>query len=119
MIRTITSVMTLTILPPYCVQRGTSVRTSETGSIHTSPYVPDSESEHGESRSHFHTSQHALEAKETNTLVLGVKGKAPFFQVPMFDVIHCVPTDYMHRVMIGVFKLMMDLWFDVTDRCSK
>ena len=48
--------------------------------MHTYPYILDSESGHSDSCSQLHTSQHGLKAEETGSIVLVVKGKAPFFK---------------------------------------
>ena len=97
------------------------MKTSETGHTQTYPYnySEDSPSGHGESRTHDETLQHAAQAEDAGNAVCGVKGKSQFLSVPRFDIIRCVPPDYMHGVMLGIMKLLIDLWFDVTHRCSK
>ena len=47
-------------------------------------------------------------------IVHGVKGFSPFHLMPSFDVIQCVPVDYMHCVMLGVVKKLASLWFKST-----
>ena len=37
----------------------------------------------------------------------------------MFDVIRGVAPDYMHGVCIGIVKMLVGLWFDVSHRCEK
>jgi hypothetical protein len=42
----------------------------------------------------------------------GVKGFSPLHALPSFDLIRCVPVDYMHCVLLGVSKKLASLWFD-------
>jgi hypothetical protein len=54
--------------------------------------------------------QWAKDAEQTGQSVMGVKGKSVFandIQLP-----ECVPIDYMHAVLEGVFKSLMKTWFD-------
>lgn len=45
-------------------------------------------------------------------VVDGVKGYSPLHMISSFDVILCVPVDYMHGVLLGVVKKLACLWFD-------
>jgi len=45
-------------------------------------------------------------------VVDGVKGYSPLQLLPSFDVIRCVPVDYMHCVLLGVTKKLVMLWFN-------
>jgi len=45
-------------------------------------------------------------------VVDGVKGYSPLQLLPSFDVIRCVPVDYMHCVLLGVTKKLVTLWFN-------
>ena len=51
----------------------------------------------------------AKEAEKSNTPKYGVKGISPlsdFLDLPV-----CIPIDYMHSILEGVFKQLMKLWF--------
>uniref|UniRef100_A0A1X7U1H9 Uncharacterized protein n=1 Tax=Amphimedon queenslandica TaxID=400682 RepID=A0A1X7U1H9_AMPQE len=51
----------------------------------------------------------AKEAEKSNTPKHGVKGISPlsdFLDLPV-----CIPIDYMHSILEGVFKQLMKLWF--------
>ena len=55
----------------------------------------------------------ADEAEDTGNAVMGVKGKsvlADYLQLP-----ECLPIDYMHSVLEGVFKSLLKSWFDSTN----
>lgn len=43
---------------------------------------------------------------------LGVKGYSPLHLLPYFDIIRCIPVDYMHCVLLGVVKQLSSLWFN-------
>jgi hypothetical protein len=45
----------------------------------------------------------------------GVKGYSPLHILPDFDVVKCVPVDYMHCVLEGVLKKLLHLWIDSTN----
>ena len=44
--------------------------------------------------------------------MFSVKRYSPLHLLPSFDIIKCVPVDYMHCVLIGVVKNMAKLWFN-------
>ena len=106
---------------PYCTAPGRSVRVSEAGSTQTYPYemAHDNETGHAEERTHNKTLKHVKTADETNSLVQGVKGTSPFLFLPTFDIIRCVVPDYMHGICLGLSKLFISLWFDVSNRSER
>ena len=46
----------------------------------------------------------------------GFVGTSLFLDVPDFDFIHGIPTEYMHSVCLGVVKRMLELTFSVGDK---
>ena len=54
--------------------------------------------------------QWAAEADSTQKAVFGVKGSCVLSKYIQFPV--CVPLDYMHSVLEGVFKCLMKFWLD-------
>ena len=55
----------------------------------------------------------AEEAEISGCAVMGVKGKSVLrrdLQLP-----ECIPIDYMHAVLEGVFKSLMKSWFDTSN----
>ncbi|XP_071795450.1 uncharacterized protein [Asterias amurensis] len=103
---------------PFCLAKGQSVKTSVTGSTQTYPFMVDSDTGHGEPRTHQSTMQFAKEAHDImvktggKKVVYGVKGYSCFCFVQKFDIIRSVAIDYMHGVMLGVVKMCTKLWFD-------
>ncbi len=51
----------------------------------------------------------ASTAAATNSSQYGVKGKSILAEY--IDFPQCVPVDYMHSILEGVFKQLMKLWF--------
>ncbi len=68
-------------------------------------------------RTHDVTMEFAESAETDGGPVMGVKGKAQMLSVPIrFDIIRGVAPDYMHSVCIGIMKMLVNLWFDVSHR---
>jgi hypothetical protein len=44
--------------------------------------------------------------------VKGIKGPAVFSYLPNFNIIKGVPLDYMHGVLLGVSKTLINYWFN-------
>ena len=41
-----------------------------------------------------------------------MKGPSPLLQyLPSFDIVRQVPVDYMHCVLLGIVRKLLDLWF--------
>ena len=49
-------------------------------------------------------------AEQTNTPLYGVKGRSILGEHVDFP--QCVPIDYMHSILEGVFKQLMKFWFN-------
>lgn len=105
---------------PYCMQRGTSVKTSAKGHTHAYPFNRENPCKGYETgRTHETTLKHAYDAHKSKlegkyAPVFGVKGYSWFMFIPGFDIIKGVAVDYMHCVLLGVTKMLMMLWFDKT-----
>lgn len=103
---------------PFCESPGNSVKTSEKGHTHVYPFNKNMPScGHGPSRTHDKTLEQAkeaekLKAENSTVTVHGVKGYSWFMFVPGFDIIHSIGIDYMHCVLLGVVKMLTNLWFD-------
>jgi hypothetical protein len=41
-----------------------------------------------------------------------VKGPSWLCKIPQFDIINGMAVDYMHCVLLGVSRLLLQLWFD-------
>jgi hypothetical protein len=56
--------------------------------------------------------KNALDAVEHGDHCLGFRGKSVLMYVPHFGITKNVPVDYMHGVLLGVTKKLVELWFD-------
>lgn len=63
-------------------------------------------------RTHQEVIQHAKLAEESSKPHIGVKGLAFIASAPKFDLIRGVTIDYMHTVLLGVMKMLLDLWLN-------
>lgn len=99
----------------FCLTKGSTVKTSARGSMLSFPYdISDCNSESGHSsiRSHSETIRHARDAEVAGKAQCGVKGYTVLTNLSYFDVIRNVTVDYMHCVLLGVQKMLLNLWID-------
>ncbi len=85
----------------YCTDKGTVIGRN------TRVYLPD---DTHITRTPHDMGQWVRDAERTGSPVFGVKGRSVFskdLQLPQ-----CIPIDYMHAVLEGVFKNLMKSWFD-------
>lgn len=101
------------------MEPGETVQTSERGTTHAYPFnVENSKTGHAEKRTHEQTIANAKIASkrllETGKAEpeKGVRGYSWFVIVPGFDIIRGVGIDYMHSVLLGVVKMLFNLWLD-------
>lgn len=93
----------------YCYEPGVPVRSVSKGSTiryHKQTTIPLL-------RSHNETlllSQRLLNENGNKDDINGVKGQSVLFLFDHIDVINSVPTDYMHNVLLGVMKHLMEIW---------
>lgn len=95
-----------------CLSRGSRVKTSERGSMTAYPFDTSSEANLGHSkfRTHAETMMHAKCAEERNTTEFGVEGYTALSCIPEFDIISSMTVDFMHCVLLGVQKMLLNLW---------
>lgn len=58
----------------------------------------------------------AKKADEQNTSVSGVKGASPLMLIKQFDMSKGVVIDYMHGILLGVVRKLLDLWLQPCHR---
>jgi len=63
-------------------------------------------------RTHEESIQYMLEAQMSRETVKGFKALSPLAVIPKFNVIDGVSIDYMHNCLLGVSRLLLDLWFN-------
>nr|XP_042912670.1 uncharacterized protein LOC122272752 [Parasteatoda tepidariorum] len=56
-----------------------------------------------------------IAAEQSGEIVKGVKGLTPFASLPYFDLVYGFPIDYMHCCLLGVAKLMANIWTSSTN----
>lgn len=102
---------------PYCLHPGKTVKTSERGHTMAYPFNRDDlQTGHYEERTHDQTHKFANCATESiirtgiEKPVKGVRGLSWFLYVPGFDIIRGVAIDYMHGTLLGVVKMLVNLW---------
>lgn len=61
---------------------------------------------------HKDTKKLAYDAQRSGKPANGVRGHSWFLFVPKFHIIENVAIDYMHRLVLGVVKMLVSLWFD-------
>ena len=68
-------------------------------------FLPGSEFE---LRTHDSILEAGVEAKRSNTVVDGIKGETALSD--LIDLVHDIPVDYMHCVLEGVTKRLLEYW---------
>lgn len=91
----------------FCLHPGNVVRISST--TKQIRYIFDSNIQQRVTSEHL---KHMQSACTENKKIFGVKGISPLVMIKEFDFIQCCPPDYMHNVLLGVVKMLSDLWFD-------
>lgn len=97
-----------------CLEPGVTFKTSTCGHTHVYPYNLEHPTGHGPRRSNDTYRDDATEALESGSVVHGVKGPSWLMKLTHYDIIKGTTIDYMHRVLLGVMKLLMSLWFGST-----
>ncbi|XP_062511672.1 uncharacterized protein LOC134187542 isoform X2 [Corticium candelabrum] len=69
-------------------------------------------------RTHKSVCHQAQVALQTNKVVVGVKGYSPLSWLDEFDVVKQTPIDYMHCVLLGVTKMLLNLWFNSRNKTN-
>ncbi|XP_035681270.1 uncharacterized protein LOC118419094 [Branchiostoma floridae] len=87
-----------------CLQKGT-----HEGHRHQFPC--DADDANGPLRSNAENMAHGREAFNQKSTVYGIKGPCFLNEVDHFDLIRGMSVDYMHGVLMGVTKALMNLWF--------
>ncbi|XP_033096046.1 uncharacterized protein LOC117100452 [Anneissia japonica] len=62
--------------------------------------------------------EHSFQALDRNERVFGVNGPSPLMLLPKFDIILGFAPDYMHAVLLGVYKQFVQLWMSSNNHQS-
>lgn len=91
----------------YCEESGKVVK-SGSGHCRSYPY----REEQAKLRDDRSLQQHAKLAQDTGQRHLGFQGNSVIHYLSYFSVTKCCVIDYMHGVLLGVTKKLLELWFD-------
>ena len=69
-----------------------------------------------ELRTHEQTLAFAQQAEHSGVAECGVKGMSLFYLLPNFDIISGFNPEYMHAILQGVVRQIVNLWFDSPGR---
>ncbi|XP_028417094.1 uncharacterized protein LOC114541355 [Dendronephthya gigantea] len=92
-----------------CKQAGETFRTEKGGIVHSYPFKQDNPK--GPERTHEETLEHAKQAVTDGKPCNGIKGPSWLAGLKHYDIIKGTGIDYMHAVLLGVMKLLLNLWF--------
>lgn len=102
----------------FCKALGETVWTPGGGYVRSYPYNSSSQTGHHEVRIHEDTKKSAYDAQRSGKPVNGVKDHSLFHLVPKFNIIENVAKDYMHGLVLGVVKMLVSLWFNLSHHNS-
>ena len=100
---------------PKCLQKGITHQVGARGHTHVFPF--NTENPKGPERTSESVKEDAVKAQKNieNGLkdfsVNGVKGPSWLMDLKRFDVVRAVNIDYMHGVLLGIQKLLLNRWF--------
>ena len=92
-----------------CKQPGESVRTDKGGTVLSFPFSQNNPK--GPPRTHQGNIEDAKEAVLMKKPCDGVKGPSWLASLKHYDIIKGTGIDYMHAVLLGVMKMLLNLWF--------
>lgn len=115
---------------PCCYSPGVTHQINDgtsSGRSHVYPCNTENDYGHDELRTHEETFNIAKEvelnyktSRRADPIpIKGIKGISPLVFAPGFDIIRCTTIDYMHCILLGVVKMLLNLWFDVSHRNKK
>ena len=92
-----------------CKQPGESVRTDKGGTVLCFPFSQNNPK--GPERTHQSTIEDAKQAVLTNKPCNGVKSPSWLAGLKHYDIIKGTGIDHMHAVLLGIMKMLLNLWF--------
>lgn len=95
-----------------CLHPGETYRTQKGGSVHTFPY--DASMPKHEERTTENCLRDAVLATENRKTVNGIKGPSFLMTLKSYDFVKSTSIDYMHGVLLGIGKLLINLWISST-----
>jgi hypothetical protein len=92
-----------------CLQPGCNFRTVTKGNVHIFPY--QDENPDGPPRTSDSVKVDAHKATTTKTNTHGIKGPSFLMMTESFDYVRSTAVDYMHCALLGIERLLTNLWF--------
>ena len=92
-----------------CYQPGLSLASKNSGTIHVYKFIEDNPT--GPKRTHSTYHDDLVQVIKTNKVCRGVKGDSPLNQLKYYFPIEGTVIDYMHSVLEGVVKRLLQYWF--------
>ena len=94
---------------PVCLQEGKTVKTRARRHVHAFPF--ENKDPTGPLRSTSESKKHSSNAVQNENQSYGIKGPCALNIQDNMDSVGGTSVDYMHGVLLGVTKLLMNLWF--------
>ena len=91
-----------------CEQEG---KTANVGKGHARIFPYDTGNPKGPQRTQENIVENSQLALQTSKIVKGIKGPSWLLFFPCFNINEGIAIDYMHGVLLGVEKLLIELWF--------
>ncbi|VDI58923.1 Hypothetical predicted protein [Mytilus galloprovincialis] len=98
-----------------CMHSGETYRTSKGGTVRTFPY--NSSEPDPEKRTTQECINNAVTAIQNGTVVNGIKGPSFLMALKYYDFVKSSSIDYMHGVLLGITKLLINLWTNGSNNC--
>ncbi len=94
---------------PVCYNEGQVAQVSERGHSRVYPFEDSSLRTHEEMRNIGTAVEQSFIDPQPDS---GVKGLSVFMKLAHFDIVRAHTIDYMHCVVLGVMRMLLNLWFD-------
>ena len=101
----------------YCLEIGETYKTIEKGHTHIYLFNFESRSGFSNMRTHKETEKFTNETQQmtlktgNKIAFFGVKGDSCAFHLPKFDVVNGVGIDHLHNALLGVIKMLIQIWY--------
>eukprot|EP00105_Crassostrea_gigas_P038741 XP_019922889.1 PREDICTED: uncharacterized protein LOC105328585 [Crassostrea gigas] len=91
-----------------CLHSGETFRTVKGGTVRTFPY--DRSKPQPRKRTSQECMSNAVEAVNSRSVINGMKGPSFLMTLKYYDFVKSSSIDYMHGVLLGVTKVLINLW---------
>ena len=95
-----------------CMDPGETFKTAKGGNVHIFPF--DASKPVSQSRTGEGCLNDSIQATREKKVVNGIKGPSFLMTIQSYDYVKSSAIDYMHGVLLGVSKLLINLWIGST-----